>query len=107
MEYLLIYQVFFIDSFIFFILAGLVLHTGAEFSWCFYSRGPINGRLTEDTVCVSLCWTPGSTRPHKASLCSMGRLSVRHFSCSSPSLILSSSFRCSMMSADFILTKCS
>lgn len=44
---------------------------------------------------------------HKASLCSMGRLSVRHLSCSSPSLILSSSLRCSMMSADFILTKCS
>lgn len=35
------------------------------------------------------------------------RLSVRHFSCSSPSLILSSSSRCSMMRADFIFTKCS
>lgn len=49
----------------------------------------------------------GVHRLHKASLCSIGRLSVRHLSCSSPSLILSSSLRCSMMSADFILTKCS
>lgn len=49
----------------------------------------------------------GRLRPQEAAhlLLSGCRLSTRHLSCSSPRWILSSSSRCSMMRADFILTK--
>lgn len=56
------------------------------------------------SCCVPRRGGVGPQAPHLPL--SGGRLSSRHLSCSSPRWILSSSSRCSMRRADFILTKC-
>lgn len=61
-------------------------------------------RFSSASSCVPCQGGVGRPAPHLPL--SGGRLSSRHLSCSSPRWILSSSSRCSMRRADFILTKC-